>query len=127
MTTLDLIVYGGGLIAAVYLAYLATTRPTRPRRVETGAVLGWSPAQEFAASQYELTPIEMLAHQPPFASVLADGTAVVLTDQPTEEALAADTHHALDAGWEQMIAEFRTNMDAIIDKLGEPLELEAAR
>jgi hypothetical protein len=126
MTTLDLIVYGGGLIAAVYLAYLATTRP-RPGRVETGAVLGWSPAQEFAASQYELTPIEMLAHQPPSAAVLADGTAVVLTDQPNEEALYADTHHALDAGWEQMLAEFRTNMDAIIDKLGEPLELEAAR
>ena len=123
MTTLDLIVYGGGLVAAVSLALLASTRPAR--RVETGAVLGWSPRQEQAdSSGDQLTPTGLLECEPP--AMLDDGTVCGARGLPSWEALSTDTHHALDLRWEIMLAEFRHNMDAIIDKLGEPVLVGAA-
>ena len=119
MTTLDLIVYGGGVVAAVALLLLASTRPAR-RRPETGAVLGWSPRQEQAdSSGDQLTPTGLLECEPP--AVLDDGTVCGARGLPSWEALSTDTHHALDPAWEAMLAEFRHNMDAIIDKLGEPV------
>ncbi len=123
MTTLDLIVYGGALVAAVALAYAATTRPAR-RRVETGAVLGWSPKQDQADTSNELTPTGLLECEAP--ATLDDGTVCGARGLPSWEALSTDTHHALDLRWEIMLAEFRHNMDAIIARLGEPATVGAA-
>ena len=97
MTTWDLIVYGAGLVAAVALAYLATTRPARHRQPETGAVPGWSPKQDQADSAAELTPTGLLEH-------LADG-------RPAWAALTTDLHRALNPAWDVMLAEFGGAID----------------
>jgi len=123
VTTLDLIVYGGGVVAAVALALLATTRPAR-RRTETGAVLGWSPRQEQAdSSGDQLTPTGLLECEPP--ATLDDGTVVGARGLPSWVALSTDTHHAIDARFalildqfggaiDESAAQFDARMDALV-------------
>ena len=112
-------------LAAAFLAREARIYLRRHRRPETGAVIGWSPVQEEAeASADQLTPTGQLEREP--AAMLDDGTVIGRRGLPSWEALSTDTHHAMDLRWEIMLAEFRSNMDAIIDALGEPATVGAS-
>lgn len=123
MTTTDLIVYGGAAVGVVAGLLAYAIRPPR-RRVETGAVIGWSPRQEQAdSSGDQLTPTGLLETEPP--ATLDDGTVCGARGLPSWEALSTDTHHALDLRWEIMLREFRHNMDAIIAELGKPVVVSA--
>jgi hypothetical protein len=109
VTTLELAVICGGVVAAVALALLATTRPAR-RKPETGAVLGWSPRQEQAdTSGDELTPTGLLETEPP--AVLDDGTVCGARGLPSWVALSTDTHHALDLRFAIALAQFGDAFD----------------
>lgn len=105
MTALYVACIVAGSAAAVYLlAWVIpdTARGIRrmvqsKRRPETGAVPGWSPKQDQADSETELTPTGLLEH-------LADG-------RPSWAALTTDLHRALNPAWDAMLAEFGGAID----------------